>query len=398
MSDIVIKCEEPIFSIAVHPTRPQYVTGTISGEIISYSIISNTDTPIVYSPKRKYSCRSLTFSIDGKYLYSAFKNNLITCYSSNSGDVISKTKAVFKSPVSVICAMITVLICGHDDGSLSVYSIDTLTAISQIDGGEYNDYITGINMITSHYNGNYILYTTGGGLLAMLNVDTVKIIKQAYERAELNCVLSYEEESTCIVGDSQGKLHFYSYNTNDLIKISSLKCCIDGSIECIVRISDDLICVGCSDGITRIVNRCTVRLVGTVGQKQKYDIDKLIVSQMTGKLLVNSGSVIIIYDVESILEQVMKIQSTKRKSSLISSNIDSFCLQNPNKKAKSNPVNSVEINNRISGSDSADNNESLRNECSSLVVHIDKKKNKYKHPLNSNKIKSQRANFFQYLT
>ncbi|KAG0635005.1 WD40-repeat-containing domain protein [Tuber brumale] len=180
---MVYKCNKiflssDIFSLSVHPTKPLYAAGLLSGRLEIYrwgdrSEESGEPRGVMVDYEGKYamqwgtrryrkSCRAVAFSTDGEYIFSAGVNSLLKLADMGTGQVVSKAyipslKNLTAEYPSVITPLSPAhLLVGTDSGRIHLYDVreNSLTRPAHTWKRVHDDYISSITPLPS----------SGGGL------------------------------------------------------------------------------------------------------------------------------------------------------------------------------------------------------------------------------------------
>lgn len=89
-----------------------------------------------------------------------------------------------------------------------------------------------------------------------------------------------------VCGSSEGTIYLFNWNgfgaTSDRFALRA------ESIDCMVPVTDSLLCTGSTDGVIRAVNILPNRVVGSVGQHAGEPVEELALSHC-GRFLASSG-------------------------------------------------------------------------------------------------------------
>ena len=376
MEALSLTADDHVFSVACSPTAPLLAAGSISGCVACYSYDKvDSNTREIFSTQRdSKSCRALCFSPKGDRLYSAHKDKHLYCLCSESGQLLRRVPTAVKSPVNVMLLLSGRVVCGHDSGAVSFYDAEDLKSLGSLVLTEGEEYISGMCHTPSE---RQVIATTGEGQIALLDIRELSVKKKFYSKSEILCVCGVREEKKCVVGDTEGKLHFYSWLDTPLKPYAHITCACDTSIDsCVALPDEEFVCVGCGDGVVRIVNLVSRQVTGVIGRKQKMQIDNLVISETMAMLCCSAGNRVVLWSLSDILAGA---ESIERKR-----NCDGREENESNKRVKVD-------------SQSADSEGVMVSEPQqrhSVVVGLRKNKKQKKQQIRS---KSERAQFFDGL-
>ncbi|KAI6656962.1 hypothetical protein LOD99_16264 [Oopsacas minuta] len=312
MESLSVTTDDHIFTISTHPTTPLIAVGDITGRVSCYSPSGDGDKKMIENisiQEHSKACRALCFSLKGDKLYSASKDKHILSINPISGQILSDVLLAIKSPINVMLYLSDRLVCGHDSGTVSVYNSADLSCIGSLVITEQNEYVSGICHTPSH---RQVVVTTGEGQIAIIDIRDIIVKKKFYSNSEILCVCCISGEKKCVTGDTEGKLQFFSWLDNPLQPYAHVTCVSDSSIDsCLALPQGELLCVGCGDGVIRIVNMLLRQVTGVIGHKQKMQIDNLIIADALDMLCCSSGNKVMLWKISNIFIGIEKIEKKR---------------------------------------------------------------------------------------
>ena len=376
MEALSLTADDHVFSVAASPTAPVLAAGSITGRVSCYSCDKeDINTRELFSTQlNDKSCRALCFSPKGERLYSAHRDKHLCCLSSELGQLLTRVPTAVNSPVNVMLLLSGRVVCGHDSGSVSVYDAGDLRSLGSLALTEGEEYISGACHTPSE---RQVVVTTGEGQIVLIDTREIAVKKKFYSKSEILCVCGVRGEKRCVTGDTEGRLHFFSWLDAPLQPYAHLTCACDTSVDsCVALPEGKFVCVGCGDGVVRIVNLVSRQVTGVIGRKQNMQIDNLLVSEPMAMLCCSAGNKVMLWSIPDILDGVENIE----------------------KKRKCEKREIVESNKRLkldllsADSEGVVSNESLKGQ--SIVKGLRRKKKQKKQQTES---RSKRAQFFDGL-
>ncbi|XP_045749926.1 WD repeat-containing protein 55 isoform X2 [Mirounga angustirostris] len=239
--DIVL--EAPATGLAFHPARDLLAAGDVDGDVFvfSYSCQEGETKELWSSGHHLKSCRAVAFSEDGQKLVTVSKDKAIHVLDVEQGRLerrISKAHGALLRwglwPSPLLCSLYS------GDGCLGVFNIRRRR----------------FELLSEPQSGDLTSVT----------------------------LMKYGKKVAC--GSGEGTIYLFNWNgfgaTSDRFALRA------ESIDCMVPVTESLLCAGSTDGVIRAVNILPNRVVGTVGQHAGEPVEKLALCHC-GHLLASSG-------------------------------------------------------------------------------------------------------------
>ncbi|OBS66654.1 hypothetical protein A6R68_04798 [Neotoma lepida] len=262
--DIVL--EAPASGLAFHPTRDLLAAGDVDGDVFvfSYSCQEGETKELWSSGHHLKSCRAVIFSEDGQSEY--WGRQPAMCAPINSLLLVDEN----------------VLVTGDDTGGIRLW--DQRKEGPLMDMRQHEEYIADMALDPAK---KLLLTASGDGCLGVFNIKRRRFeLLSEPQSGDLTSVtlMKYGKKVAC--GSSEGTIYLFNWNgfgaTSDRFALRA------ESIDCMVPVTENLLCTGSTDGIIRAVNILPNRVVGTVGQHAGEPVEALALSHC-GHFLASSG-------------------------------------------------------------------------------------------------------------
>ncbi|XP_071951859.1 WD repeat-containing protein 55-like [Antedon mediterranea] len=270
-----IESHELVLNLAFHPSKKILAAAHIDGSVKLYSILEDESKPkdLLQIDVHKKSCRAISFSEDGKFLYTVSKDKSIRVVDVESETIGFKMLKAHDSAIySVLVVNENTLATGDDNGVVQMW--DTRKQQSIITFKQNEDYIS--DMATDNDN-RILLATSGDGTLSAFNVRRRRFDMQSENMEdEMMTVSIIKKGKKVVCGAGDGALNLF--NWNEFGNISDRFPGHPESVDTCVKINENIICTGSVDGTIRAVNILPNRFLGVVGDHDEFPIESMDVS------------------------------------------------------------------------------------------------------------------------
>lgn len=270
-----IKFDSNVVDICFHPSKEVIASGLIDGEIHlhSYDVDAKRTNLLMTFEHHQKACRGVQFHSGGNLLFSISKDRSLQAVDVNVGAVTYRIPKAHTCPIYSLRVIDDYLAAtGDDDGHLKIWDYRRATPILELK--QMEEYISRLEMSADK---KLLLATSGEGTLTCFNIRARRMELQSENfDSEFLSLAIMKEGRKVVVGDGEGELNIFNWgewgNISDRFPGNT------GSVDCMVPINDDIICIGSMDGTIRAVNILPNRFIGIVGEHTNATVENLSVS------------------------------------------------------------------------------------------------------------------------
>uniref|UniRef100_A0A8D0HE57 WD repeat-containing protein 55 n=1 Tax=Sphenodon punctatus TaxID=8508 RepID=A0A8D0HE57_SPHPU len=305
-----ISFEAAANTIAFHPSRDILAAGDVDGDVYvySYSCLEGGNQELWSSGHHLKSCREVSFSHDGHKLFTVSKDKAIHVLSVEAGRLVTRFSKAHSSALNSLLVIDEHLFAtGDDSGGMKVWDLRKGSAIMEMK--EHEEYISDMAI---DENKKFLLTTSGDGTMGVFNIKRRRFeLLSEPQNGDLTAVSLMKRGKKVACGSSEGTIYLFNWNgfgaTSDRFALKA------ESIDCMVPITENVLCTGSIDGVIRAVNILPNRVIGSVGQHLGEPIEQLAKSH-TGQFLASCGhdQKVKFWDI-SLLESLVVDDYRKRK-------------------------------------------------------------------------------------
>ncbi|XP_068164299.1 WD repeat-containing protein 55 [Antennarius striatus] len=306
-----IKLEAIANTVALHPSRDILVCGDVDGDVYaySYSCTLGENREVWSSGHHLKSCRQVRFSADGLKLYSVSRDKAIHLLDAERGQLVTRIRGAHGAPIySLLLVDENILATGDDRGTLKVWDMRKGMAI--MDLTHHEDYISDIAVDQAK---RILLTASGDGTMGVFNIKRRRFeLLSEYQSGDLTSVALMKRGKKVVCGSSDGTIYLFNWNgfgaTSDRFAIKA------ESVECIIPITDNIMCTASMDGYIRAINLLPNRVIGCIGQHVGEPIEELAKS-WDSRFLASSAhdQLIKFWDISSLPSTTVKEYRKRKK-------------------------------------------------------------------------------------
>ncbi|NXS88868.1 WDR55 protein, partial [Erpornis zantholeuca] len=212
----------------------------------SYSCTEGENRQLWSSGHHLKSCRDVAFSQDGQKLFTVSKDKSIHILTAEEGRLETRFPKAHESALNCVLPIDNhVFATGDDGGAVKVWDLRRGSAI--LEARQQEEYISAM---TVDGNGKILLTACGDGTLGVYNVKRRRFeLLSEPQNGDLTSVVLMKRGRKVACGSSEGTI--YLFNWDGFGAASDRFALRAETIDCMVPITDSIVCVGSLDGVIR---------------------------------------------------------------------------------------------------------------------------------------------------
>jgi len=260
--------------LAFHPHEPVCVASVITGEVYVYKYTESGEAFTTLTGHVD-SCRDVKFTSSGEYLFTGSKDKKICCYDKEMKLSWAKEES-HANAINVLYSFPhdeKLLASADEEGNLKLWDIRSNDRKEISSTKDNQDFIS--NM--TYFEPKNRLITVGGdGFLGAydLRKSGLKLEKLSDQQEdELLSIAVVKNGRKVVVGTQEGIIDIWSWGEWE--DMSDRFPGHPKSVDCILKVDEDTICTGSSDGIIRFVSIFPNKLLGMAGDHDGFPIESM---------------------------------------------------------------------------------------------------------------------------
>ncbi|KAI9918444.1 hypothetical protein PsorP6_011507 [Peronosclerospora sorghi] len=297
-----ISCPSQVFDIAFHPLTNVVALGSVDGIVQVYKYSEETNSKILELRNHQEAVRALLFAPDGQSttkivrdvwinasymlpfsLYTSSADKSIRAFDTLGNPIWAEMRAhelvlttthvlvaCFSHPVNRLHELsANVFASGDDQGCIKIWDTRQHRCLAKFK--EHTDYISGF--ATNPAN-DHLLATSGDGRLSAYDLRKNVLAGKSDELDdELLSVAVIKNGRKIVCGSQDGVLVIFSWETwGDM---SDRFPGHPDSVEALLKVDEDTVLTGSSDGIVRVVQLHPNKLLGLIGDHEDFPVEVL---------------------------------------------------------------------------------------------------------------------------
>jgi len=213
------------------------------------------------------------FSAGGEVLFTGSSDKSLQAINVATGNIFYKEKKAHDDPINVLYRIDqNVIASGDDEGCVKLWDLRQQSCIKNY--AENEDFVS--DMVYNEKK-HQLLVTSGDGSMAIYDLRKNDAIDRTNTLDdEFLSITLMKNNETAVCGSQSGIIYMYKYGV--WYQQEERLPGHPQSIDTMVKINEDLICTGSSDGLIRIVSIQPSDLVGIVGEHEDFPIERMRLS------------------------------------------------------------------------------------------------------------------------
>mmetsp|Transcript_45393 Transcript_45393/g.71016 ORF Transcript_45393/g.71016 Transcript_45393/m.71016 type:complete len:446 (-) Transcript_45393:80-1417(-) len=270
----ILTLQEQILGLDFHPTKNILAAGLITGavQLWSFPVEDTLEGTVQWgSNVHAESCRSVAFSKTGEFLYSASKDQSISFLDAETGTAVHQAQQAHSHPINCLYIINeNQFASGDDEGTVKLWDAREKSNTHELK--HHKDYIS--DMLIYEQEPTTLLSTGGDGRLSVIDTRKGKKLGLSEEiDDELLSLQVLKNGKKVVCGSQEGDLMIFSWGYwngwSDKFPGHPQ------SIDSLLKVDEETILSGSSDGILRMVNILPNKLMGIFGDHEGYPVETM---------------------------------------------------------------------------------------------------------------------------
>lgn len=270
-----IVCKVQVFDIDFHPVEDILAVGLVDGNVQFYSYGAGSMEQIMELPLHcdtHGSIRSVRFNEEGSSLFTGGSDRNIRQINTD-GNLIWERLDAHSSAINVLCPFADhMLVSGDDDGGIRIWDTRTAKNNAPVSFNVQEDVITSLYV---NMDKATLVSTSCDGTLGIYDLRKIKLQHRTEQMEdEFLSLTVIKNNDDVVVGTQEGILLSWEWGQWNKGPSSKFKGHPE-SLDAILKVDEDTIITGSSDGIVRLITIQPNKLVGIIGEHADFPIERL---------------------------------------------------------------------------------------------------------------------------
>eukprot|EP00904_Undaria_pinnatifida_P000792 jgi/Undpi1/10713/HiC_scaffold_29.g13161.m1 len=264
-----VELSEQALEIAFHPHRDVIASGLVDGKVCLHTYSPEGHRLALELKHHQASCRTVLFSDDGAALYTASKDRSIAA-ADETGQIAWQQQGAHDWPVNSLHNVSEgILASGDDQGVVKIWDTRTKKEVTKFEVN--SDFIS--DMATNEA-GDKLLATSGDATLAVFDLRQKRLEgRVTNQEDELLSIQILKHGNRVVCGTQNGVLVTWPWGTwGDR---SSRFRGHPHSVDTLLKLDEDTVLTGSSDGIIRVVSIQPDKFLGLLGDHEDFPVESI---------------------------------------------------------------------------------------------------------------------------
>lgn len=331
-----VDLSEQALEISFHPHRDVIASGLVDGKVCLHTYSPEGHQLALELRHHQASCRSVLFSDSGAALYTASKDRSIAA-ADETGQITWQQQGAHDWPVNSLHNVSEgILASGDDQGVVKIWDTRTKKEVTKFEVN--SDFIS--DMATNEAS-DKLLATSGDATLAVFDLRQKRLEgRVTNQEDELLSIQILKHGSRVVCGTQNGVLVTWPWGTwGDR---SSRFRGHPHSVDTLLKLDEDTVLTGSSDGIIRVVSIQPDKFLGLLGDHEDFPVESIKFSRdKTWIGSVSHDDKIRFWHAEYLFEEDdddEEEEEEEEKTGGASSGVNAGGGANPSSKGKANPA------------------------------------------------------------
>lgn len=226
------------------------------------------------------SCRAVQFSPDGHLIFSVSSDRSIATVDLATGTLLHQVADAHKQPINCLAQYGDNMLCtGDDDGEIKIWDVRMRGAAPPVMTFSLDEHTDFVSDLCAQAPRNVLLSTGGDGCLCVWDMrkGALQMMSEQIEDELLSLVVMKRGKKV-VCGSQEGVLEVFTWGLFG--EITDRFPGHPNSVDAMLKIDEDVIVTGSSDGLIRVVQIQPNKLLGVLGEHDdEFPIEQLALSR-----------------------------------------------------------------------------------------------------------------------
>lgn len=312
------------FDLAFHPTANLLAVAAITGhvQLHKYGDPGSGEAAVAQlwiSNAHSESCRAVRFVQGGEFVLTASADKSILATNVETGQAMARLADAHGEAINrlVNCGENTVA-SGDDGGTVKVWDTRQNKCCNSFSA--HQDFVADMEFLPGSHQ---LLAASGDGTLSICNLRRNRIdSKTEFAEDELLSVVVCKNGQKVICGSQDGVLLLYTWGA--MADCSDRFLGHPNSVDAMLKVDEDTLLTGSSDGIIRIVTILPNKMIGVIGEHADFPVERLAFSRDRNILgSASHDNTVKLWDVRYLYEDDKEVEEEESAAAQSTSAADS---------------------------------------------------------------------------